>query len=310
MKSTVLVTGGAGFLGSHLCKALLEANFNVICLDSFTTGSISNIQEFANNSNFSLIEHDVRNPFDIECDTIVNFACPASPPRYQLNPVGTMMTNVLGTFNGLELAKRKNARFIQASTSEVYGDPLEHPQSEKYWGNVNPIGPRSCYDEGKRAAETLCSDFRATQQVRTTIVRIFNTYGPLMARNDGRVISNLIVQAIDGKKLTMYGEGNQTRCFCFVSDLIRAFMMIINSREDISGPINLGNTQEITMLELGTKVQEILGIERDFEFKPLPYNDPSRRKPDISLANQILDWVPEISLEDGLRKTIQYFKNT
>jgi UDP-glucuronate decarboxylase len=247
-------------------------------------------------------------PFDVDCDVIINMACPASPPRYQINPVGTLMTNVLGTFHGLELARKRNARFIQASTSEIYGDPLVHPQTEDYWGNVNPIGPRSCYDEGKRAAETLCYDFRSKHHVKTTIVRIFNTYGINMARNDGRVVSNLIVQAIDGKKLTMYGDGKQTRCFCYVSDLIEAFMKIISSKEDITGPLNLGNTHEVTMLELGAKIQEILGITREFEFKGLPSNDPSRRKPDISLATSQLGWKPVVPLEAGLDLTIKYFK--
>jgi UDP-glucuronate decarboxylase len=309
MKTRVLVTGGAGFLGSNLCKALLKSGYQVICLDSFTTGSIKNIAEFTNNSNFTMIEHDVRSPFDVDCDVIVNLACPASPPRYQINPVGTLMTNVLGTFNCLELARKKNARLIQASTSEIYGDPLVHPQKEDYWGNVNPIGARSCYDEGKRAAETLCYDFRSQHSVNTTIVRIFNTYGINMARNDGRVVSNLVVQALDGKKLTMFGDGNQTRCFCYVSDLIRAFMSIIDSEEDIPGPINLGNDREITMLELGKTIQNILGITQEFEFLELPSNDPSRRKPDLTLAHKLLDWRPEISLEDGLALTIDYFKN-
>lgn len=309
MKSRVLVTGGAGFLGSNLCQALLKSEYEVICLDSFTTGATKNIDKFAQHPNFTLIEHDVRIPFDVDCDVIVNMACPASPPRYQINPVGTLMTNVLGTFHGLELARKKNARFIQASTSEIYGDPLMHPQKEEYWGNVNPIGPRSCYDEGKRAAETLCYDFRAKHQVKTTIVRIFNTYGINMARNDGRVVSNLIVQAIDGKRLTMFGDGNQTRCFCYVSDLVRAFMRIIDSKEDIPGPINLGNDREITMLELGTVIQSILGISQEFEFLELPSNDPSRRKPDLSLAHRLLDWHPEVSLEDGLAVTIDYFQN-
>ncbi len=308
MKTRVLVTGGAGFLGSNLCKALLNSEYEVICLDSFTTGATTNIDEFAQHPNFTLIEHDVRMPFDVDCDVIINMACPASPPRYQINPVGTLMTNVLGTFHGLELARKRNARFIQASTSEIYGDPLVHPQTEDYWGNVNPIGPRSCYDEGKRAAETLCYDFRSKHHVKTTIVRIFNTYGINMARNDGRVVSNLIVQAIDGKKLTMYGDGKQTRCFCYVSDLIEAFMKIISSKEDITGPLNLGNTHEVTMLELGAKIQEILGITREFEFKGLPSNDPSRRKPDISLATSQLGWKPVVPLEAGLDLTIKYFK--
>ena len=308
MKTRVLVTGGAGFLGSNLCKALLNSEYEVICLDSFTTGATTNIDEFVQHPNFTLIEHDVRVPFDVDCDVIINMACPASPPRYQINPVGTLMTNVLGTFHGLELARKRNARFIQASTSEIYGDPLVHPQTEDYWGNVNPIGPRSCYDEGKRAAETLCYDFRSKHQVKTTIVRIFNTYGIKMARNDGRVVSNLIVQAIDGKKLTMYGDGSQTRCFCYVSDLIEAFMILVSSEEDIAGPLNLGNTQEITMLELGAKIQELLGVNREFEFKGLPSNDPSRRKPDISLATTQLGWKPVVSLEDGLRLTVDFFK--
>lgn len=308
MKTRVLVTGGAGFLGSNLCKALLKSEYEVICLDSFTTGATTNIDEFVQHPNFTLIEHDVRVPFDVDCDVIINMACPASPPRYQINPVGTLMTNVLGTFHGLELARKRNARFIQASTSEIYGDPLVHPQTEDYWGNVNPIGPRSCYDEGKRAAETLCYDFRSKHQVKTTIVRIFNTYGIKMARNDGRVVSNLIVQAIDGKKLTMYGDGSQTRCFCYVSDLIEAFMILVSSEDDIAGPLNLGNTQEITMLELGAKIQELLGVNREFEFKGLPSNDPSRRKPDISLATTQLGWKPVVSLEDGLRLTVDFFK--
>jgi UDP-glucuronate decarboxylase len=309
VKTRVLVTGGAGFLGSNLCKALLNSEYEVICLDSFTTGATTNIDEFAQHPNFTLIEHDVRMPFDVDCDVIVNLACPASPPRYQINPVGTLMTNVLGTFHGLELARKRNAKFIQASTSEIYGDPLVHPQKEDYWGNVNPIGPRSCYDEGKRAAETLCYDFRSKHQVKTTIVRIFNTYGINMARNDGRVVSNLIVQAIDGKKLTMFGSGNQTRCFCYVSDLVRAFMSIIDSKEDISGPINLGNDREITMIELGTIIQNILGVNQEFEFLELPSNDPSRRKPDLTLAHKYLDWHPEVSLEEGLALTIDYFQN-
>jgi len=306
----ILVTGGAGFLGSNLCEELLAKGHEVVCLDSFTSSSINNIASLIENKHFSLVEHDVRNPFDIDCDLIVNMACPASPPRYQLNPVGTLMTNVLGTYNGLELARKKNVRFIQASTSEIYGDPLVHPQTESYWGNVNPIGPRSCYDEGKRAAETLCSDFRSNFGVETTIIRIFNTYGPKMARNDGRVVSNLIVQALEGKNLTMFGDGHQTRCFCYVSDLISGFIKVIENSEDIPGPINLGNTNEVSMIELGSTILEILELNRDFEFINLPSDDPTRRRPDISKAKELLDWSPLVGLEEGLKRTINYFQAT
>lgn len=304
----ILVTGGAGFLGSNLCEELLAKGYEVICLDSFTSSSINNVKSLMENRLFALIEHDVRNPYDIDCDVIVNMACPASPPRYQLNPIGTLMTNVLGTYNGLELARKKNARFIQASTSEIYGNPLVHPQAESYWGNVNPIGTRSCYDEGKRAAETLCADFRSNFGVATTIIRIFNTYGPKMARNDGRVVSNLIVQALDGKNLTMFGDGNQTRCFCFVTDLISGFMRVIENPGDIPGPINLGNTKEISMIELGTTILKILGLNSSFDFINLPSDDPTRRRPDISKAKELLDWSPVVELEEGLRRTIHYFK--
>jgi UDP-glucuronate decarboxylase len=304
----ILITGGAGFLGSNLTKELLERGHSVICLDSFTTGSINNIEPFSKNKLFSVIEHDVRSPFEFNCDVIINMACPASPPRYQMNPIGTMMTNVLGTYHGLELARKNSARFIQASTSEIYGDPLIHPQVESYWGNVNPIGPRSCYDEGKRAAESLCVDFYQQFGVHSTVVRIFNTYGPKMARNDGRVVSNLIVQALEGKKLTIYGTGDQTRCFCYVSDLVGGFIKIIESDRYIPGPINLGSTTEITMHELGKTILAILSKSNDFEYVELPSDDPSKRKPDISRAKAELNWEPLVGLEEGLAATIEYFK--
>lgn len=305
----ILITGGAGFLGSNLTEELLRREHEVVCLDSFTTGSINNIKSFTKSKSFSVIEHDVRSPFDINCDVVINMACPASPPRYQMNPVGTMMTNVLGTYHGLELARKNAAKFIQASTSEIYGDPLVHPQSENYWGNVNPVGARSCYDEGKRAAESLCVDFQEQYGVDTTIVRIFNTYGPRMARNDGRVVSNLIVQALEGKKLTMYGTGNQTRCFCYVSDLVDGFVKLIESNKYIPGPINIGSTSEITMLDLGKTILDILSKSNDFEFIDLPSDDPSKRKPDISKAISELGWEPSVNLREGLFRTIEYFKS-
>jgi UDP-glucuronate decarboxylase len=302
--TTVLVLGGAGFLGSHLCESLLGAGFSVICLDNLSTGSTDNLQKIASHSNFTFVEHDVKEKFDFNCDVIVNMASPASPPRYQLNPVGTLLTNFQGTWNGLELARANGSKFIQASTSEIYGEPLVHPQKENYWGNVNPIGPRSCYDEGKRAAETLCSDFRKQYKVNTTIVRIFNTYGPRMSKDDGRVVSNFISQALRGDPLTLYGDGNQTRSFCFVSDLIAGFMKIILGADRELGPVNLGNPREISMIDLAKVIIKLTDSSSRIEFMPLPIDDPSRRKPDIEFAKSWLKWEPSIDIEEGLSRTI------
>jgi UDP-glucuronate decarboxylase len=302
--SAVLVLGGAGFLGSHLCESLLAANFSVICLDNLSTGRTDNLKKITGHPSFTFIEHDVKEKFSMKCDVIVNMASPASPPRYQLNPVGTLLTNFLGTYNALELARANNARFIQASTSEIYGEPLVHPQKEDYWGNVNPIGPRSCYDEGKRASETLCSDFRKQYKVESTIVRIFNTYGARMSKDDGRVVSNFISQALRGDALTLYGEGNQTRSFCYVSDLISGFMKIILKERCELGPVNLGNPREISMLELANLVISLTGSKSKIEFSPLPKDDPSRRKPDILLAKTWLKWEPTVGIEEGLERTI------
>lgn len=302
--SAVLVLGGAGFLGSHLCESLLAANFSVICLDNLSTGRTENLKKITTHPDFTFIEHDVKEKFLIKCDVIVNMASPASPPRYQLNPVGTLLTNFLGTFNALELARANNARLIQASTSEIYGEPLAHPQKEDYWGNVNPIGPRSCYDEGKRASETLCSDFRKQFKVQSTIVRIFNTYGSRMSKDDGRVVSNFITQALRGDALTLYGEGNQTRSFCYVSDLISGFMKIILKDKSDLGPVNLGNPTEISMLELANLVISLTGSSSKIDFLPLPKDDPSRRKPDIQLAKTWLNWEPLVGIEEGLKRTI------
>jgi UDP-glucuronate decarboxylase len=305
----VLVLGGAGFLGSNLCSALLDLNFHVQCIDNLSSGSVGNMQILNSNPNFTFLEHDVREKFYVEADVIVNMACPASPPRYQLNPVGTLVTNFQGTLNGLELAREIGARFIQASTSEIYGNPLIHPQVESYWGNVNPIGERSCYDEGKRAAETLCSDFRSQFRVSSTIVRIFNTYGPGMARDDGRVVSNFIVQALENRDITIYGDGRQSRSLCYVSDLIDGFVRIIESNEDIRGPINLGNPLEISMNSLAKKIIMLTKSKSKIVYKKLPSDDPERRMPDIALAKTTLDWLPLVSLEEGLTKTISYFAN-
>jgi UDP-glucuronate decarboxylase len=305
---SVLVLGGAGFLGSHLCEALLEANRQVICLDNLSTGSTENLLKISDHPNFTFMEHDVKEKFHFSCDVIVNMASPASPPRYQLNPVGTLLTNFLGTLNGLELARENNARFIQASTSEIYGEPLIHPQKEDYWGNVNPIGPRSCYDEGKRASETLCSDFRKQYKVDSTIVRIFNTYGPRMSKNDGRVVSNFISQAIRGEPLTLYGNGEQTRSFCYVSDLIAGFLKIIFLGDSVPGPINLGNPTEISMLELARLVIRLTNSDSDISLFPLPEDDPTRRLPNIDLAGNLLGWEPKVSIEEGLVKMIDQMR--
>ena len=304
----VLVMGGAGFLGSNLSKALLDNNFEVYCLDNLSTGSTTNIHQLVNHPNFTFIEHDVRNRFSFKCDWIVNLASPASPFRYQLNPVGTLTTNFQGTLNGLELARETGAKFLQASTSEIYGDPAIHPQVENYWGNVNPVGIRSCYDEGKRAAETLCSDFARQYGVKSTIVRIFNTYGPGMARDDGRVVSNFIVQALEQKNLTIYGDGTHTRSLCFVDDLIKAFVKILLMTDHVLGPINLGNPAQITMFDLANQIILLTKSKSKLIYVDLPNDDPKKRQPDISLAKKILSWEPTVDLESGLMSTIDYFK--
>ncbi|MBK8189962.1 MAG: SDR family oxidoreductase [Vampirovibrionales bacterium] len=309
MKKRILVTGGAGFIGSHLCERLLASGHEVICMDNFFTGSKANIVHLQDQRYFELVRHDVIEPMLVEVDEIYNLACPASPVHYQYNPVKTVKTSVMGAINMLGLAKRTRATMFQASTSEVYGDPQVHPQREDYWGHVNPIGVRSCYDEGKRVAETLCMDYHRQNGVKIKIVRIFNTYGPRMAENDGRVVSNFIVQALRGEPITVYGEGQQTRSFCYVDDLVEGFVrMMDRTPEDFVGPVNLGNPGEFTIQELADKVLKLTGSSSKIIRKPLPPDDPTQRKPDISLARQHLDWEPGIALEDGLKKTIAYFE--
>ena len=302
-----LVTGGAGFLGSHLCERLLNDGHEVLCLDNYFTGRLQNVAHLRDNRNFELIRHDVTEPILLEVDRIFNLACPASPVHYQFNPVKTIKTSVMGAINMLGLAKRVHARILQASTSEVYGDPAVHPQKEDYWGNVNPIGIRSCYDEGKRVAETLFMDYHRQNHVDIRIVRIFNTYGPRMLMNDGRVVSNFIVQALKGEDLTIYGDGTQTRSFCYVDDLIEAFVRMLN-QEEIIGPVNVGNPGEFTMLELAQAVLEQTGSKSKIVYQPLPGDDPKMRRPDISLAKKALGWEPKVELREGLQKTIEYFK--
>jgi UDP-glucuronate decarboxylase len=302
-----LITGGAGFLGSHLCDRLIEQGHEVICLDNFFTGRKANIQHLIGNSRFELVRHDVIDPFKFEVDRIYNLACPASPPHYQYNPIKTMKTSVMGSINCLGLARRVKARVFQASTSEVYGDPIIHPQQESYWGHVNPIGVRSCYDEGKRAAETLFFDYHRENGVDIRVIRIFNTYGPRMLPDDGRVVSNFIVQALQGKNLTVYGDGSQTRSFCYVDDLIDGFMRFME-QDKIVGPMNLGNPGEFTMLELAELVINKVGGKSKIINLPLPSDDPKQRRPDITLAKETLSWEPKVSLEQGLEKTITYFK--
>ncbi len=302
----VLVTGGAGFLGSHLSDALLECGHSVICVDNLYTGSKDNIEHLGHNPNFEFIRHDVTFPLYLEVDAIFNLACPASPVHYQRNPVQTLKTSVHGAINLLGLAKRVGATFIQASTSEVYGDPSISPQVEDYWGNVNPIGERSCYDEGKRAAETLTFDYRRQYGVDTRIARIFNTYGPRMQINDGRVVSNFIVQALRGEDITIYGDGSQTRSFCYVDDLIRGLMALFNSNQ-VAGPVNLGNPQPQTMLELANRIISLTSSSSRIVHRPLPSDDPKTREPDIALAKEKLGWEPEIDLNSGLQSTIDYF---
>jgi len=303
----ILVTGGAGFIGSHLCDRLLDAGNEVICLDNFYTGSRKNVAHLMSNPNFELVRHDVIEPILLEVQQIYHLACPASPVHYQHNPVKTLKTSVMGTINMLGLAKRVGARIFLASTSEVYGDPQVHPQREDYWGNVNPIGIRSCYDEGKRVAETLTMDYHRMNKVDVRIVRIFNTYGPRMHPEDGRVVSNFIVQALRGESLTIYGEGEQTRSFCFVSDLVEGFIRMMN-QENFIGPVNLGNPGEFTVRELAQMVTELTGSKSGMIKKPLPADDPTRRKPDISLAKEKLGWEPKVDLQSGLKETINYFR--
>ena len=303
----VLVTGGAGFIGSHLCERLLADRHEVMCLDNFYTGRRANIAHLLANTDFEVIRHDVTQPILLEPDRIFHLACPASPVHYQSNPVKTVKTNVMGMINMLGLAKRVKARLLHASTSEVYGDPEVHPQREDYWGNVNPIGPRSCYDEGKRVAETLCFDYHRQNGVDIRVVRIFNTYGPRMLMNDGRVVSNFVVQALRGEDITVYGEGSQTRSFCFVDDLIDAFVLMMEQEQDV-GPVNLGNPGEFTIRELADLVIELTGSASKLVQRPLPKDDPTRRQPEITRARNLLGWEPEVQLREGLRRTITYFE--
>jgi UDP-glucuronate decarboxylase len=304
----VLVTGGAGFIGSHLCKRLVNEGNDVICLDNYFTGSKDNIRDLLDSHNFELVRHDVTMPYFAEVDEIYNLACPASPPYYQYNPIKTLKTSIYGAMNMLGMAKRTRSKILQSSTSEVYGDPNVHPQVESYWGNVNPIGVRSCYDEGKRAAETLCMDYHRQNGVRIKIIRIFNTYGPNMNMYDGRVISNFIVQALKNEDITIFGDGNQTRSFQYIDDLIEGMMRMMATGDDFIGPVNIGNPGEFTMLELAQKVIELTNSKSQIIFKPLPFDDPRRRKPDITLAHKKLGgWEPKVPLEDGLKKTIAYF---
>ncbi len=305
----ILITGGAGFLGSHLCDALIEKGHDILCVDNFFTGNKSNISHLLTNPNFTLIRHDVTFPLYVEVDQIYNLACPASPIHYQFDPVQTTKTSVHGAINMLGLAKRLKARILQASTSEVYGDPEIHPQPEEYWGRVNPIGIRSCYDEGKRCAETLFFDYWRQHKLEIKVMRIFNTYGPRMHPNDGRVVSNFIVQALNNKPITIYGDGSQTRSFCYVDDLITGMIKLMESQKSITGPINMGNPSEFTMIELAELVIKLTSSRSKLKFKPLPEDDPKQRQPNISLAKSKLNWSPKVSLEEGLNKTITYFKN-
>ncbi len=303
----ILITGGAGFLGSHLCDRLIEAGNEVLCLDNLFTGRKKNIEHLLDHPRFELIRHDVTDPFKFEVDQIYNLACPASPPHYQYNPIKTTKTSVMGAINCLGLAKRVKARVFQASTSEVYGDPAVHPQSEDYWGNVNPIGRRSCYDEGKRCAETLFFDYHRENNVDIRVVRIFNTYGPRMHPNDGRVVSNFIVQALKGEDITIYGDGSQTRSFCYVDDLIEGFIRLMNQTE-VVGPMNIGNPGEFTMLELAKLVLDIVGGKSKITYMPLPADDPKQRRPNIDLARKHLGWEPTVPLVEGIKRTAEYFR--
>lgn len=307
MKKRVLVTGGAGFLGSHLCEKLLNQGNEVVCVDNLFTGSKKNIIHLQSNKDFKFIEHDIIYPLNVEVDEIYNLACPASPPHYQSDPIQTIKTSVIGSMNMLDLAKELSINILQASTSEVYGDPEVHPQSESYNGSVNPTGPRACYDEGKRCAETLFYDYNRQYNLKIKVIRIFNTYGPRMNPNDGRVVSNFIVQALQGKAITVYGDGSQTRSFCYVDDLIDGIIKMMNSGEEIMGPVNLGNPEEYTILELAHKIINLTRSKSRIIYRPLPQDDPLMRQPKIELAKKELDWEPKTKLEEGLKKTIQYF---
>lgn len=306
----ILVTGGSGFLGSHLCDALLQRGGSVLCVDNFFTGQRNNIKHLLGRTDFELMRHDVVEPLKVEVERIFNLACPASPVHYQFDPVQTTKTSVLGAINMLDLAQRLNVPILQASTSEVYGDPKVHPQSEAYWGRVNPIGPRSCYDEGKRCAETLFFDYHRENNVKIKVMRIFNTYGPRMHPSDGRVVSNFIVQALQGDPITIYGDGKQTRSFCYVDDLIDGMLTFMDSSEDVTGPINFGNPDECSMLELAERVLSLVDSRSEIAFKPLPQDDPLQRCPDIAVAKRELGWEPKVSLEDGLRETVSWFRHT
>jgi len=310
MTKRILVTGGAGFIGSHLCERLIKERHDVLCVDNYFTGTKKNIAHLLSESLFEAMRHDVTFPIYVEVNRIFNLACPASPVHYQFDPVQTTKTSVHGAINMLGLAKRVRARILQASTSEVYGDPEIHPQVESYWGRVNPIGVRSCYDEGKRCAETLFFDYFRQHQLDIKVIRIFNTYGPRMHPNDGRVVSNFIVQALRGEDITIYGSGQQTRSFCYIDDLVEAMLRMMNTEKGFTGPINLGNPAEFTISELAEKVIGLVGSKGKIVFKPLPEDDPRQRKPDISLAKGKLDWEPKVNLEDGLKETIAYFKRT
>jgi UDP-glucuronate decarboxylase len=308
LRKRILVTGGAGFLGSHLCRRLVGEGHDIICLDNFFTGTKDNVLDLLDNPHFELLRHDVTFPLYVEVDEIYNLACPASPIHYQHDPVQTTKTSVHGAINMLGLAKRTGAKILQASTSEVYGDPIVHPQTEAYWGNVNPIGPRSCYDEGKRCAETLFFDYYRQHKLKIKVARIFNTYGPNMHPNDGRVVSNFIMQALRGEPITIYGDGSQTRSFCYVDDLIDGLVRLMNSGDEITGPINLGNPNEFTILQLAEKTSELIGVEPNLEFREIPTDDPLQRQPDITLAREHLDWQPKMQLQEGLEKSIPYFR--
>ncbi|MEN9918831.1 MAG: hypothetical protein RL662_1267 [Bacteroidota bacterium] len=308
MKKKILVTGGAGFIGSHLCKKLLELNNEVICLDNFFTGTKENITSLLNNPSFEVVRHDVTVPYSFEADEIYNLACPASPTHYQFDGIQTIKTSVMGAINVLEVAKRTKAKVLQASTSEVYGDPTVHPQTEEYWGNVNPIGIRSCYDEGKRCAETLFMDYHRMSNVRIKIIRIFNTYGTNMDPEDGRVVSNFIMQALKGEDITIYGEGLQTRSFQYIDDLISAMIKMMATNDSFTGPVNLGNPNEMTMIDLANLVIELTNSKSRIIHSPLPLDDPRKRKPDISLAKKTLDWEPSVPIREGLISTIEYFR--
>lgn len=306
----ILVSGGAGFIGSHLCTRLLNEGNDVICLDNFFTGSKDNIAHLMGHHHFEVVRHDITHPYSAEVDEIYNLACPASPIHYQHDPIQTAKTNVMGAINMLGLAMRLNAKILQASTSEVYGDPIVHPQPESYWGNVNPVGHRSCYDEGKRCAETLFMDYHRQNKVRVKIIRIFNTYGPRMLPNDGRVVSNFILQALSNKDITIYGDGKQTRSFQYIDDLIEGMVRMMNTEDDFTGPVNLGNPNEFSILELARKIIDMTGSSSKIVFQALPDDDPRQRQPDITLAKEKLGWMPAIELEDGLKCMIEYFKTS